>query len=350
MTPTEPRPAIARPTINMLLETAAPQRVEPSSKMRMLVRKTVFGGEEGVAAAEEELEAAAGQHVRGSVPADIRKRVEVVGYARDGGADDGAVEGGEEDGEVEGGEDGEEDAEGWEGGGGGGLVFESACSTSMSVVLVSCMVAMSGSVWVWIVSLFGVACSRVAAMLFSVSLVCDCGKECEGFDLKDSDGNESRGDNKRRMWTCSGAVLCTITVDRLVAFRPLDHSGPLVYSYSDSDDQVFKIPERPNSAVWTLASNHSAPLLNHCPKKHSIVPGSLTLKMNRRARTWSPCRGGDRLQQESRRVPTSATCNHIGKSYKFANASMRLSEKSANCKTGLVKVIFLSTLHPSLIF
>ena len=55
-----------------------------------------------------------GQHVRGSVPADIRKRVEVVGYARDGGADDVAVEGGV---------DGEEDAEGWEGGGGGGCIW-----------------------------------------------------------------------------------------------------------------------------------------------------------------------------------------------------------------------------------
>ena len=43
MTPAEPRPAIACPTINMLPETAAPQRAEPSSKMRMLVRKTVFG-------------------------------------------------------------------------------------------------------------------------------------------------------------------------------------------------------------------------------------------------------------------------------------------------------------------
>ena len=145
---------------------------------------------------------------------------------------------------------------------------------------------------------------------------------------------------KRHLWTCSGAVWYAITVDRLVAFRPLDHSRPRVYSDSDSDDQVFEIPERPNSAVWTLASNHSAPLLSHCPKKHSIVPGSLTPKMNRRTRTWGPWRGRNRLQQENRRVPTSATCNHTGRSYKFANTSMRLSEKSAKCKTRVGQSIF----------
>ena len=149
---------------------------------------------------------------------------------------------------------------------------------------------------------------------------------------------------KRHMWTCSGAVWYATTVDRLVAFRPLDHSGPRVYSDSDSDDQVFEIPERPNSAVWTLASHHSAPLLNHCPKKHSIVPGSLTLKMNRRTRTWGPWRGRGRSQRDSRMVLTNVTRNPMGNSGKLANSSMRLSDSRAQRKAGLVKVTFLSSL------
>lgn len=38
MIPAAPTPAIARPTINMVEDTAAPQRADPSSKMRKKAR------------------------------------------------------------------------------------------------------------------------------------------------------------------------------------------------------------------------------------------------------------------------------------------------------------------------
>ena len=43
ITPPEPIPAIARPMMNATEFGAAPQRAEPTSKMKMTVRKTYFG-------------------------------------------------------------------------------------------------------------------------------------------------------------------------------------------------------------------------------------------------------------------------------------------------------------------